>query len=203
MLIALPPAAHEEEARCAPPSADAALEGAPSFAPLYQQYFDFVWRSARRLGVGEEAIEDLVQEVFVIVHRQLPGFEGRSTLRTWLYGIVLRVVREHRRTTHRADARRGTAGDDAYEKVADGGRLPDERCALVQAVHVLERVLDEMPAEQRDVFVMAELEGMTVPEIAALAGTKVNTIYSRLRLAREQFELSALRYRTRDGWRVA
>jgi RNA polymerase sigma-70 factor, ECF subfamily len=198
MLIVAPPAVHEEEARRAPPSA--AL--APSFAQLYQQYFDFVWRSARRLGVGEEAIEDLVQEVFVIVHRQLPGFEGRSTLRTWLYGIVLRVVREHRRTTLRADARRGAASDDACEKMPDRGQLPDEQCALVQAVHVLERVLDEMPAEQRDVFVMAELEEMTVPEIAALTGTKVNTIYSRLRLAREQFEVSALRYRTRDGWRV-
>jgi RNA polymerase sigma-70 factor (ECF subfamily) len=203
MLIALPPAVHEEETRNAPPSADAALEGAPSFAQLYQEYFDFVWRSARRLGVGDEAIEDLVQEVFVIVHRRLPGFEGRSALRTWLYGIILRVVREHRRTTHRADARRGAASDEACEKVADRSRLPDERCALVQAVHVLEHVLDEMPAEQRDVFVMAELEEMTVPEIAALTGTKVNTVYSRLRLAREQFELSALRYRTRDGWRIA
>jgi RNA polymerase sigma-70 factor (ECF subfamily) len=174
----------------------------PAFAELYQEHFDFVWRSARRLGVGEAAIEDFVQEVFVIVHRQLAGFEGRSQLRTWLYGIVLRAVREHHRVAQRVDRRRGFASEDAHEARPDERALPDERLALAQALHILERVLEEMPLERREVFVMSELEQMTIPEICALTGEKLNTVYSRLRLAREEFERSAARYRARDAWRL-
>src|SRR5262245_14243993 len=120
---------------------EAADEEVPSFAGLYQQYFDFVWRSARRLGVGEAAIEDFVQEVFVIVHRQLAGFEGRSTLRTWLYGIVLRAVREHRRVAGRAAARQGFATEDDRDARPDARALPDEQMALAEAMEILERVL--------------------------------------------------------------
>jgi RNA polymerase sigma-70 factor (ECF subfamily) len=180
----------------------AAPSEAMAFADVYQQYFDFVWRSARRLGVGEASIEDFVQEVFVVVHRRLPSFEGRSMLRTWLYGIVLRAVREHRRVSFRADARRGFESEDSRDARSDDRALPDEQLALAQAAEILEHVLDEMPAERREVFVMSELEQMTIPEIAALTGEKLNTVYSRLRLARDDFERGAARHRARDGWRL-
>jgi RNA polymerase sigma-70 factor (ECF subfamily) len=172
------------------------------FEDVYQQYFDFVWRSARRLGVGEEAIEDLVQEVFVLVHRQLPGFEGRSTLRTWLYGIVLRVVREHRRQAFRSAARKNGYETQARDARPGTSGHPDEHLARAQAGRILEAFLEEMPPERREVFVMAELEQMTVPEIAAITGDKANTVYSRLRLARESFERSVARMRARDDWRM-
>ena len=174
----------------------------PSFADVYQEHFDFVWRSARRLGIGAGAIEDFVQEVFVVVHRQLARFEGRSTLRTWLYGIVLRAVREHRRVTRRADARRAPAPAGGCDSSVDTAALPDEQLALSQAARILEQVLDEMAPERREVFVMAELEQMSIPEIAALTGDKINTVYSRLRLAREDFERSVVRRHARDAWRV-
>src|SRR5580700_1147660 len=68
------------------------------FAEVYREYFGFVWRSARGLGARPPALEDVVQEIFVVVHRLLPEFEGRSTVRTWLSKIVLNVVRHYRRS---------------------------------------------------------------------------------------------------------
>src|SRR6185436_19202677 len=68
------------------------------FEEVYEQNVTFVWRSARRLGVADAAIDDVVQEIFVVVHRRLREFEGRSSLKTWLFAIVLRVVRDHRRS---------------------------------------------------------------------------------------------------------
>jgi RNA polymerase sigma-70 factor (ECF subfamily) len=198
-LVAIPSRPAAESVRpCEEPTPSIAI---PSFAEVYQQYFDFVWRSARRLGVRETAVEDLVQEIFVIIHRRLPGFEGRSTLRTWLYGIVLRVAREHRRVSQRADARRGYVEDGECEESPDRGTLADEQLALAQVGRILEQTLDAMPVEQRDVFVMVELEELTIPETAALVGEKINTVYSRLRLARESFARAAARHRARDGWR--
>jgi RNA polymerase sigma-70 factor (ECF subfamily) len=173
----------------------------PPFEKVYEAHFDFVWRSARRLGVRPGAVEDVVQEVFVIVHCRLATFEGRSTLRTWLYGIVLRVTREHHRRAGRAHAE-GAPGGDPSAGDAEHHVLPDERLARAEAVQILEVVLDEMPLERREVFVMVELEQMTIPEIALLLSEKTNTIYSRLRLAREDFERSAARCRARDGWRI-
>src|SRR5882724_509457 len=70
----------------------------PGFSAIYDAYFDFVWRSLRRLGVPEATLDDAAQDVFVVVHRRLPEFEARSTVKTWLFGIVLRVVATHRRT---------------------------------------------------------------------------------------------------------
>ena len=84
---------------------DAVKESAPqllpSFARVYQEYFGFVWRNALSLGVRASALDDVTQEVFVIVHRRLGEFEGRSSFRTWLSGIVLNVVRHHRRSLAR------------------------------------------------------------------------------------------------------
>ncbi len=71
------------------------------FETLYEAHFDFVWRSVRRLGVSEGAIDDVVQETFLIVHRRLAEFEGRSSVNTWLFGILRRVVHDHRRHLRR------------------------------------------------------------------------------------------------------
>src|SRR4051812_45143312 len=73
----------------------------PSFDAIYEEHFDFVWRSVGRLGVDAAAVEDAAQDVFVIAHRRLAGFEGRSSVKTWLFGIALRVSRDHRRSARR------------------------------------------------------------------------------------------------------
>ena len=169
----------------------------PSFDYVYAGELAFVWRSARRLGVREAAVEDVVQEIFVVVHRQLPEFEGRSSLKTWLFGITLRVVRDHLRSARR----KATCGDEELASVRDHRPGPSDHAERSEAVRLLHALLDELDDARREVFVMAELEQMTVPEIAEVLGLNVNTTYARLRLARQEVEQALARHRARDGWR--
>ncbi|MBX3212093.1 MAG: sigma-70 family RNA polymerase sigma factor [Labilithrix sp.] len=177
-----------------PPQAFVCLE----LDDVYREHFAFVWRSARRLGVGEASIDDVVQEVFVIVHRRLGEFEGRSALRTWLFGITLRVARDHRRQAARK--RPEAAVDPDTLRATSPG--PAEAMERAEAARVLHAILDEMDDDRREVFVMAELEQMTMPDIAETLGVNVNTAYARLRAARQAFEAALARHRARDEWRL-
>jgi RNA polymerase sigma-70 factor (ECF subfamily) len=167
----------------------------PSFAEVYSAHVDFVWRSARRLGISEAHVEDVVQDVFVTVHRRLPDFEGRSAIKTWLFGIALRVVRDYRRRDRRKPS------DPLPEReLADvGGRTPEHHAVKAQRVRVLHILLGRLTEEQREVFVLSELEQMTAPEIAAALGLNVNTVYSRVRAARQAFERALQRHRAQQG----
>ncbi len=149
-----------------------------SLESIYRKHHRFVWRSARRMGVPDNQIEDAVQDVFVVVSRRLESFKGRSSMRTWLFGIVFRVAAEHRR--NRARGRRREAPAVTKPLAAD------ERLAHLEAVELFERLLEELAPEQRAVFVLVELEQMPLKEIAAALGANINTINSRLRLAREK-----------------
>jgi len=176
----------------------------PRFDAVYAEHFPFVWRSVRRLGVDPSAVDDVVQEIFLVVHRRLAEFEARASMKTWLFGIVLRVVRQHRRTLRRKPAQLGGAAamDSNLEEVRDSrGQGPHERMAEREAVRTLHAILDEIDDEKREVFVLAELEQMTVPEIAEAVEANVNTVYSRLRAARREFDQAVLRHRARDQWR--
>jgi RNA polymerase sigma-70 factor (ECF subfamily) len=154
----------------------------------------------RRLGIPAGSVEDAVQEVFVVVHRKLGEFEGRSSLKTWLFGIVLRVVRDQRRAMRRKGMPLGQEDPETVGDEAGGG--PDERAAKAEAVRTLHALLDELDDEKREIFVLAELEQMSVPEIADALGVNLNTVYSRLRAARQQFEEAVTRHRARDRWRL-
>jgi RNA polymerase sigma-70 factor, ECF subfamily len=176
----------------------------PRFEEVYGEHFPFVWRSVRRLGVNPSAVDDVVQEIFLVVHRRMAEFEARASMKTWLFGIVLRVVRQHRRTLRRKPAQLGGAAamDPDVDRVHDMvERGPHERAAEREAVRTLHALLDELDDEKREVFVLAELEEMTVPEIAEAVETNVNTVYSRLRAARRDFDQAVLRHRARDQWR--
>jgi len=167
---------------------------APPFDEVYEAWFDYVFRTVRRLGVADAAVDDVVQEIFVVVHRRLPDFEGRSKLKTWLFGITFRVVREHRRATARRARGSGPRVDDLELPSPRPG--PGEAAERAQAARLVRALLDELDDDKREVFVLAELEGMTAPEIAEITGAKLNTVYSRLRAARGLFE-RALRRRHR------
>jgi RNA polymerase sigma-70 factor, ECF subfamily len=155
---------------------------APELETIYREHHALVWRSLRRLGVPDADVDDLVQEVFVVVHRRLAEFEGRSAITTWLFGIAYRVMHEHRR--------RGAARARREEQVEPGRppTAPDRSLSRVEAVGVLDDLLMRLDEDQRYVFVMAEVAKMTAPEIAELTGAKLNTVYSRLRLARRAFD---------------
>ncbi len=177
-------------------------EPRPTFAELYDSCFAFVWRTAKRLGTPEANLDDVVQEIFMIAHRRQDEFEGRSSVRTWLYGIVFNVVRAHRRQLrakhpHTLDGE-GPADPDLLEDGADG---PDERAAKHEAACFLDEFVSSLDDDRRDVFVLAELEQLKASEIATVLGAPVNTIYSRVRLARAQFSKAVARHRARDTWR--
>ncbi|MDF2693611.1 MAG: polymerase sigma factor RpoE [Labilithrix sp.] len=153
-----------------------------TFEGVYAQHYRFVWRVLRAYGVPPAAVEDVAQDVFVVVHRRLPDFEGRSSVRTWLFRIARWVV-THERRRFRARPTHEPI-DDAIHDEAPG---PFEMTARSQALRTLEGILSRMDEEKRIVFVLMDIEEMTANEVADLFQINVNTVYSRLRLAREQF----------------
>jgi RNA polymerase sigma-70 factor (ECF subfamily) len=169
-----------------------------TFEQVYEQSFDFVWRSARRLGVNEGSLDDVVQDVFVVVHRRLDDFAGRSSVRTWVFGILLRVVSDHRRSLRRRAA--GIPGDpiDPDELADQRPSGPHEKAARNEASRMLQQLLDELDEEKRAVLILAELEEMAAPEIAEALGVNLNTVYSRLRAARAAFEQAVSRMKARE-----
>jgi RNA polymerase sigma-70 factor (ECF subfamily) len=155
---------------------------ARGFEDLYGRYFDFVWRSLRRLGVPPALVEDATQDSFVVVHRRISDLRPDASEKAWLFGIAIRVARDYRRTQRR----KGTTSIDT-DTATSSDLGPFERTAKAEAGRVLERFLVSLEDDKRAVFVMAELEGMTAPEISDASGTNLNTVYSRLRGARERF----------------
>lgn len=183
-----------------PPALPPSLAGpSPTFAEIYESSFAFVWRSARRLGTPEANLDDVVQEIFMVAHRRRDDFEGRSSIKTWIYGIVFNVVRAHRRELAAKhphalhDERR--ADPDIVADAADG---PHERAAKSEAARFIDQFLEGLEDDRREVFVLAELEQMSAPEIATLLGVPLNTVYSRLRLARLELSKAVARHRARD-----
>jgi RNA polymerase sigma-70 factor (ECF subfamily) len=174
-----------------------------SFAQVYETHFPFVWRSALRLGTPEANVPDVVQDAFVVAYRRLPEFESRSSVRTWLFAILINVVRAHRRmlAAKQPHVLKGEPSAD-IESVADRSDGPDERAEKAEAARFVNAVLESLDEDKRAVFVLAELEQMSAPEIAAALGVPLNTVYSRLRLARQEFGEAAARLRARDQWRT-
>lgn len=170
----------------------------PSFEQVYEAHVDYLWRAARGMGVAPTQIDDVLQDLFLVVHRRLPEFEGRASVRTWLTRILLRVVSEHRRRYRRKES----GHDELQEEALDTQQpTPDEEAARNQAVALLSQILGTMDEDQRVVFVLAEIEQLPVPEIAASLEVNVNTVYSRLRLARKDYEKHLARLRAKDEWR--
>lgn len=158
----------------------------PSFRSVYDAYFDFVWMCARRLGVPMEAIDDVVQEAFIVVHARLRTLEQPASLRSWLYGVVRRTVSTYHRSRH-ARAARESSEPAAMASTSPMQPSPLDLAVLGDELKLLWRLLGQLDARKREVLVLAELEEMTMPEIAEATGIPLNTAYSRLRAARQEF----------------
>ena len=154
------------------------------FRALYDAHFEFVWRCLRRLGVREPDVMDQTQKVFLIVHAKLGGFEGRSLLSIWLFGICRRVASDYRRS---ALIRYEVTTDPADLESISAWRRDPAGASRPERERVAETILNKLPEAQRIVFVLFELEEMPGEEIAALLDIPVGTVRSRLRLAREAF----------------
>lgn len=166
----------------------------PQFREIYDQYFEFVYRGARRLGVHSRSLDDAAQDVFLVVHRKLGDFEGRSSLKTWLYGITRRVAKDYRRRAGRKEKGLVSTDGPIGSQLATSQNSPDENAARRQAAATLEVILANLDASRREVFVLAEMEQMTAPEIAEALSLNLNTTYSRLRTARSEFEKAVARH---------
>lgn len=181
----------------APPSSEQSTSGQaaferPIFEQLYDEYFGFVWRNLRRLGVLEANLGDAAQDVFIVVHRRLPEFEPRGALRSWVYSIALRVARQQRRL-----ARRKPTEELPETECSDPDQAgPEQAAEQRQGLARLMGLLAQLDDDKREAFVLAELEGLSAPEISAILGANVNTVYARIRAARKLLE-AALKT---SGW---
>lgn len=176
------------------------MTGRPTFKEVYDEHFRFAWRSLRRLGVPADDIADAVQDVFLVVHRRLSEFEGRSKVTTWLFGICYRVARDRKRLAH--TRRRIDEDMDLNERPDDTADVAGE-AERRQGLALLETILDGMPIEQRAVFTLFELDAMSGEDIAEALGIPLGTVYSRLRIARDQFRKSLSRIHAKDRFLVA
>lgn len=183
-LAALPPSGGE--AKVCPPGS------LPPFSEVYQRYFDFVWSSVRHLGVGNGAIDDVVQEVFIVVYEKLHTVQRPESLRSWVYGVVRRTVSGHRRSRAATESPSGSP-NELERSLGPAPFTPLDSVEQNAKVQLLQALLAELDEPKREVFILAELEEMPVPEIAEALEIPVNTAYSRLRAARQGFEAGLAR----------
>ncbi len=156
---------------------------------------------ALRLGVSDDHLEDVLQDVFLTVFRKLAQFEGRCTPKTWTLAITVRVVCNHRRMRQRKGAGHALSsnvGDP--ELVADSAPDPHEQLARAEAIRTVHELIAGMDERRAKVFMLVELGGMRVSEIAKALGTNVNTTQARLRAARRDFERSLQRRQARTRY---
>ena len=163
----------------------------------YADHYGFVWRSLRRLGVDEDAVDDAVHDVFVVAARRLHEFEDRAAITSWLFAVAIRVAKHKRRALARHLRR--TEAVATREKT----RTPPDPYARQDAARTLHTLLQRLDDKLRHVFILMELEQMTGKEAAATLRIKVATAHSRLRLAREQLRAHAAELAEQDVRRSA
>jgi RNA polymerase sigma-70 factor (ECF subfamily) len=166
----------------------------PDLASVYEAHFRYVWRCLRSLGVRDAQLEDSLQDVFVVVQRRLPDFDGNAEVRTWLYAIALRVARKYRDRARREPASLEAEREHNPELPAPGDTDPDQAIAN-ERLALARRALASLDDEKREVFVLARVEQMSAPEIAEVVNIPLNTVYSRLRAARLAFDAEIARLR--------
>lgn len=171
-----------------PGTSAAAAAPTLTVAEVYERHAAMVFRALRSLGVPPASLDDAVQDVFMVVHRRLGQFEGRAALTTWLFAIARRVASDYRRRIPR-----GTQPLSAVAEVADRAADPARVVEHAEAARAVLAILDTLEPDQREVFVLMELEQLAAPAVAEIVGAPLNTIYSRLRLARQRFEQAVAR----------
>lgn len=167
---------------------------APSFAAVFEGEFSYVHGTLRRLGVRAADLEDLSHDVFVAVHDALPRFDARRPIRPWLFGIAFRVASDHRRR-----ARHAREIPDDQPDAIDGALPADEQLAAAEARALVLRALDALDLDRRAALVLHDIDGRSAPEIAEALAVPLNTVYSRIRLARADFQAAVRRLRRTRG----
>jgi RNA polymerase sigma-70 factor (ECF subfamily) len=164
------------------------------FKALFDAHAAYVWNSLRRLGVREPDLEDLLHDVFLQVHRGLTQYDPSRPIRPWLFGFAFRLASQHRRLARHRYEVRWDASD-----TADGSLPADEALSREEDRRLIAEALDGISIERRAVFVMVEIDETPMEEVARILEIPVNTGYSRLRRAREDFAAAIKRIRARRG----
>lgn len=156
---------------------------------LFELELEFVWNCLLRLGVHRSHVEDASNDVFLLLHEHLESYDERRPLRPWIFAFVFRIASEYRRKQAR-DARSGE-----WVEREGGASNPESDAIAREALQLVQAALEAMDLDKRAVFVLHELEDMAAPEISEALGVPLNTVYSRLRLARAEFEKTVKRLR--------
>lgn len=180
-----------------------------AFHRFYREHFGLVWSMVRRFGVPPAQHEDAVQEVWLVAYRRLHTLEPDASTKAWLSSITRRIASRLRRTEHRR--RRKIAAIELTTHRPGGGSVDSQ-----DARRLLDALFERLDDDQRTALVLAQVHGLTGPEIARSLGIPLNTAYSRLRLARRKVErfageagteqaviLGALRHREQPPPRAA
>jgi RNA polymerase sigma-70 factor, ECF subfamily len=172
------------------------------FRTVFEREFAYVCASLRRLGVHERDLKDQTQDVFLTVHTLLADYDPSRPLRPWLFGIAYRFAARYRALARHT---REIMSEELPETAAGADAAPgaDERLAVLERQRLVLSAIESIELGRRAVFVMAEIDGHAMPEIAEALGLPLNTAYSRLRLAREEFGAAVRRLRARAGERGA
>lgn len=149
------------------------------FEKVFAESSPLVWRTLARLGVARADLPDVCQEVFITVHRRLGDYDGRASVRAWIYGICLRQASDYRKRAHRRYEELGEPPANAAEPAEQQRQLE-----LARTRTQLQRVLLELDDDKRDVFLLYELEELTMKEVAEIVDCSLKTAYSRLYAAR-------------------
>jgi RNA polymerase sigma-70 factor (ECF subfamily) len=166
----------------------------PDFRTLFDEHFSYVWNSLRHFGVRSDDLEDLAHEVFLRVHERIGEYDPARPLRPWLFAFAYRVAAAHRRLArHRVEV------IGAEVDPPDSGARADEALVDREDGELALKALDAIEIDRRAVFVLHELDGVAIPEVAGALGILTSTAYSRLRLARQEFNVAAKRLRLVRG----
>ncbi len=188
------------------PSENEVVQASAAFDAFYVKQWRFVWRSLGRLGAAEAAVEDLFQEVFLVVHKRLPAYEPAAenrelAERVWVLEIIRNVLRTHRRQQQRKGAAFNSESSD-LEAMPAPTETPLGIAESSERVRLLNELLATLDEDKREVFVLVELEGMSVREAALALNKNESTARSCLTTARAELKRAYDRHRVRDEWRL-
>jgi RNA polymerase sigma-70 factor (ECF subfamily) len=162
---------------------------------MFREHGRYAFRLQRRLGVQEADIDDVLQEVFVVVHRKLPEFDATRSGRAWLYGICVRLAASYRRTRR---TRRELAVEQQSEPIDDAA-TPLEIVEERKKRELLDNMLAELPDPKREVFVLHVIEDLPMHEVAEALGCPLHTAYTRFYAAKKLFEAAVRRARAQKS----
>lgn len=165
---------------------------ARAFTALYRAQVDFVWRVAKAMGVPDAVVDDVVHDVFFVVRRRIETLEPGRPVRPWLAAITRNLALHAHRKQAREQRRIAALAEPVPEPAID------EQIGLGEAAVMMKRFVDGLPADKRMVFVLCEVEGLSVAETARVLEENVNTTHARLRAARVELDRFVTRMRAQN-----